>query len=185
MDIPNLCAKATAHSDLNSDLDCSDVDFDSDSQNKATAQDADEKSATQKRDEACEKLKKLFFARVSTDSTETDCSSIIDFKPQTTAGESNSPVTDNNKSDATMECDSSKKSDGFCIVQNLVSSTDDIEVANEKHSTFNNDNDNRHKSMDVIGTCVPNNDCVTDSMSVADVVDTNITLATDSTENST
>lgn len=178
MDLPNLCAKATSHSDLNSDLDCSDVDFDSDSQNKA--QTHDEKSATQKRDEACEKLKKLFFARVSSDSTETDCSSIIDFKPQTTAIELNSHVIENNKTDATMECDSSKRSDDFCIVQNFVSSTDDIEVANEKHSTFNNDNENHHKSIDLIGTCVPNNDCVTDSISVADIVDTNNTLETDS-----
>lgn len=171
MDIPNLCAKA-ATSDMNSDLDCSDVDFDSDSQNKATAQDVDEKSVTQNRDEACEKLKKLFFAsRVSTDSTETDCSS-IDFKPSqtTVASESNLSLSDDNKS-AIMECDSSKtKSDGFCIVQNLVSSTDDINVATKQHDT-----------VDLIAKCVPNNDCL--PLSVADVVNTKIAL--ESQENST
>lgn len=166
MDIPNLCNKA-ANSDLNSDLDCSDVDCDSDSQNKPNAK---EKSATEKRDEACEKLKELFFARVSTDSTGTDCS--IEFKPHTitTASESNSP--DNNKIEATMGCDSSRKSEGFCIVQNLVSSTDDIGVA-EEHGILIGD----HKTVDMFKS-VPNNDCV--SVSVAGV-----TLATDLTENST
>lgn len=114
MDIPNLCAKASTNSDLNSDLDCSDVDFDSDSQNKPTVLEADEKTATQRRDEACEKLKKLFFARVSSDSTETDCS--IEFKPHITTSESNSL----NKRDSPIE-----------LVHSLVSSTEDIAVAKE------------------------------------------------------
>lgn len=166
IDIPNLCAKAV-NSDLNSDLDSSDVDCDSDSQ-KPNASDHD---VMQKRDaEACEKMQKLFFARVSTDSTETDCS--IDFKPQTTTSELNSHLSDN-KTDVTMECDSSKKPDGFCIVQNLVSSTDDIEVAND------NDSNGDHKTVELITKCVPNNDCVSVS------VDTNLTLGTDSTETST
>lgn len=172
MDIPNLCTKA-ANSDLNSDLDCSDVDCDSDSQIKHTTPDVDEKSVIEKRDEACEKLKKLFFARVSTDSTETDCS--IEYKPQQiTVSELNSH--DNNKIEATMECDSSKKSDGFCCVQNLVSSTDDIAMAKE------HDSNGDHKTVDLIKT-VPNNDCV--SVLVADIVNTDVTLATDSTDNST
>lgn len=173
MDIPNLCAKAV-NSDLNSDLDCSDVDFDSDSQNKPTARDVDEKSVTQHRDEACEKLKKLFFARVSTDSTETDCS--IEFKPQTMASESNLHMVDDNKSEAIMECDSSKKSDGFCIVQNLVSSTDDIVVMAKQPDKID-------KTVELIAKCVPNNECL--SVSVADVVDINNKLKTNSTENST
>lgn len=164
IDIPSLCAKAV-NSDLNSDLDSSDVDCDSDSQ-KLSAPDHD---VMQNRDEACEKMKKLFFARVSTDSTETDCS--IEFKSQTTTSESNSHLSDN-KTDVTMECDSSKKPDGFYIVQNLVSSTDDIEVAKE------NDSDGDHKTIELITKCVPNNDCV--SVSV-----TNVTLGTDSTETST
>lgn len=168
MDIPNLCAKA-ANSDMNSDLDCSDVDFDSDSQNKPTTQESDEKMVTQKRDEACEKLKKMYFTRVSTDSTETDCS--IDFKGQTPTNES---LPDNK---TLMECDSSKKADNFCIVQNLVSSTDDIDVITE-HASLDD-----HKTVDIIAKCVPNDDCV--SVAVADVIDTQITLATDSTENST
>lgn len=175
MDLPNLCSKAT-NSDLNSDLDCSDVDFDSDSQNKPTAQDVDEKTATQKRDEACEKLKKLFFAsRVSTDSTETDCSS-IDFKQQTAIIDSLNSHLPDNKSDSSMECDSSKKTDTFCMVQNVDSSTDDIEVAREHVSLG-------HGTVDLIAKCVPNDDRV--SVSVADLIDTNVSLETDSTENST
>lgn len=168
MDIPNLCAKA-ANADMNSDLDCSDVDFDSDSQNKPNAQDSDEKNVTQKRDETCEKLKKMFFTRVSTDSTETDCS--IDYKGQTPHDQ----LTPDNKT--LMECDSSKKADNFCIVQNLVSSTDDIDLTKEHVSL------DAHKTVDLIAKCVPNNECL--SVSVVDVVDTNITLETDLTENST
>lgn len=212
MDLPNLCAKV-ANSDVNSDLDCcSDVDFDCDSQNKLHA---DEKFTTQKRDEACEKLKKLFFTRVSTDSTvstETDCS----FKSQPHDGSSNSigesqNATDNmsdNKSDS-MECDSSKKlpsSDGFCIVQNVVSSTVDIDAfagAKEQeqqppqpqqqqqleHCSLD-DHNNKTVADNVIAKtmCVPNDDSdiVCGSVSVADVViDPNIPIETESIENST
>lgn len=171
--IPNLCAKAT-NSDLNSDLDCSDVDFDSDSQNKQTTHDADEKSAAQKRDEACEKLKKIFFTRVST-----DCS--IDFKPQTiTDSESNLNLADeNDKSEAFMECVSSMKSDNFRIVQNLVTSTDDIKVAMKQKTQDTLDD---HETVDLINVrCVPNND----RHSGGDVIaHTKITLETDPTENS-
>lgn len=187
MDLPNLCSKV-ANSDVNSDLDCcSDVDFDSDSQNKLH-----EKFTTQKRDEACEKLKKLFFTRVSTDSTETDCS----FKSQPNDGSSigESHGSDNipdNKSFDSMECDSSKKlsTDGFCIVQNVVSSTVHIDViagANEPHCTL--DDHNQTIDDDVIAKCVPNddNDIVCGSVSVADaVLDTNISIETESIDNST
>lgn len=167
MDIPNLCSKAN-NSDLNSDLDCSDVDFDSDSQNKPNVRDADEKTATQK-------LKKLFFvSRVSTDSTETDCS--IEFKSQTPIIETMNSHLSDNKSDSSMECDSSKKTDPFCVIQNVVSSTDDIEAA-EQHVTSV-----VHETVDVITKCVPNDDCV--SVSVGHVIDTNVTLDTDLTENS-
>lgn len=169
MDIPNLCAKA-ANSDMNSDLDCSDVDFDSDSQNKPNPH--DEKNVTQKRDGTCEKLKKMYFTRVSTDSTETDCS--IEFKGQTQTSNESLPESDNK---TLMECDSSKKADNFCIVQNIVSSTDDIDV-NKEHLNSLGD----HKTVDLIAKCVPNNECLT--VSIADVVDTNISLETDSTENS-
>lgn len=188
MDIPNLCTKAV-NSDLNSDLDCSDVDFDSDSQNKPTSQDVDDKTVTQKRDEACEKIKKLFLARVSTDSTETDCSS-IDFKPQTTATETTTDsnattpstvvcesnslnLVDNKNEETIMECDSSKKTDNFCVVQNIVSSTDDIAVVNESNDC---------KTMDIQAEYVPNIDCNISDAGVAVVVNT---LGTDSTENST
>lgn len=200
MDLPNLCVKA-ANSDVNSDLDCgSDVDFDCDSQNKLHA---DEKFTTQK-------LKKLFFTRVSTDSTvstETDCS----FKSQPNDGSSNSigelqNAPDNipdNKSDS-MECDSSKKlpsSDGFCIVQNVVSSTVDIDVIaggkeqkqqpqpqqqQLEHCSLD-DHTNKTVADDVIAICVPNddNDIVCGSVSVADVViDPNIPIETESIENS-
>lgn len=170
MDIPNLCSK-TANSDLNSDLDCSDVDFDSDSQNKPTAPDADEKTATQKRDEACEKLKKIFLARVSTDSTETDCS--FEFKPQTAIIESSSHLTDN-KLNLTMECE---KTDGFCIVQNVVSSTDDIEIAKEHVSLSD------HETIDIITKCVPTDECL--SVTVANVIDAHISLETGSNEHTT
>lgn len=203
MDLPNLCTKAV-NSDANSDLDCgSDVDFDCDSQNKLHA---DEKFTTQKRDEACEKLKKLFFTRVSTDSTvstETDCS----YKSQPNDGSSNSigesqNAPDNipdNKSDS-MECDSSKKlplSDGFCIVQNVVSSTVDIDVvAGGKEQEQQppqqqlvercslDDPNNKTVADDVIAKCVPNDD--NDIVSVADVVviDPNIPIETESIENS-
>lgn len=194
MDLPNLCSKA-ANSDVNSDLDCcSDVDFDCDSQNKLHA---DEKFTTQKRDEACEKLKKLFFTRVSTDSTETDCS----FKSQPNDGSSSigesQNATDNipdNKSDS-MECDSSKKlpsSDGFCIVQNVVSSTVDIdgiggvkEQQQQEHCSFDNHN-NKTVDDDVIAVPNDDNDIVCGPMSMAAVaIDTNIPVGTESTENST
>lgn len=218
IDLPNLCTKVT-NSDVNSDLECcSDVDLDCDSQNKLHT---DEKFTTQKRDEACEKLKKLFFTRVSTDSVETDCS----FKSQpnepndgsgSSIGESQN-ATDNicdNKSDS-MECDSSKKlpsSDGFCIVQNVVSSTVDIDViagAKEReqqpppplppppsqqqqqqleHCPPDDHSNNTVTDDDVIVKCVPNdkNDEVCGSVSVADVdIDPNIPIETQSIENST
>lgn len=212
MDLPNLLSSKVANSvDVNSDLDCcSDVDFDCDSQNKLHA---DEKFTVQKRDEACEKLKKLFFTRVSTDSTETDCSfksqpndgsgSIIDESHQNITDDN---IPDDNKSDS-MECDSSKKlpssSDGFCIVQNVVSSTVDIDgivgvgsqgqqqqqqlQQQQEHCSLDD-----HKTVDdadVIAKCVPNdddNDIVCGSVSVANVViDTSLSIETESIENST
>lgn len=186
IDLPNLCSKAV-NSDVNSDLDCSDVDFDSDSQNKLpTANDPDEKFTTRKRDEACENLKKLFFTRVSTDSTETDCS----FKSQPNDGvgidvdELNAP---DNKSDL-MECDSSKKlpSDGFCIVQNIVSSTVDIEVVAKEHCSLV---DHNKTVGDMIAKCVPNgddnddDDLVCGSVSVTNVIDTSISIETEAIDN--
>lgn len=176
IDLPNLCSKAV-NSDVNSDLDCSDVDFDSDSQNKlATVHDADEKFTTQKRDEACEKLKKLFFARVS----ETDCS----FKSQPNEGigigvdELNAP---DNKSDS-MECDSSKKISPFCIVQNIVSSTVDIDVVAKEHCSLN---DHNKTVNDMIAECLPNDDLVCGSVSMTNVIDTSISIETEAIENTT
>lgn len=161
IDIPNLCAKAiatvtSANSDLNSDIDCSDVDCDSDSQNKANAQDLSMNQGGPKRDETCEKLPQLFFSRVSTDSTETDCSS-VDFKSQAVSSLLNEPIlgvnhlTDN-KSESSMDCDSLKKpDDNFSIVQNLITSTDDdIDIAKEHISISTNDN----KSVELISKCV-------------------------------
>lgn len=176
MDIPNLCVKtigtvSSANSDLNSDIDCSDVDFENDDK------------SMQKRDDTCEKLKKLFFARVSTDSTETDCSS-IDFKPQSTT-EINlnllqEPIVcDNNlidnKFDTSMDCDSLKKpADNFSIVQNLISSTDDIDAAKESISITTD------KSVDLISNCVPIDGSF---VPVSNAVDTNINVAAETTDN--
>lgn len=181
MDIPTLCSKA-ANSDLNSDLDCSDVDCDSDSQNKLpTAQDVDEKTAaTLKRDEACEKLKKLFFSRVSSDSTEMECGT--EFKAETPNSETVLQLTDI-KPNSSMQCDSLKEADNFCMVQNFVSSTVDIDVVKERCTL-----EVSHDAVDVITTkCVPTDDC--HSVSVAtDVVvvgGSNITVETNSTEHST
>lgn len=172
--IPNLCAKAIsnsncANSDVNSDLDCSDVDFDSDSQQKTTKQ-----IKMHKRDaEACEKLKKLYFARVSTDSAETDCS--IDFKTQLNNELLNTNLLNDsnlldNKSESSMDCDSTKKSmNNFSHVQNVVSSTDDIK---ETLNLCKNDSPDDTKMADFIAKCVSTNDCVT----VSDVVDANIAI---------
>lgn len=198
IDLPNLCSKV-ANSDVNSDLDCSDVDFDSDSQNKlATVRDADEKFTMRKRDEACEKLKHMYFTRVSTDSTETDCS----FKSQPIDGSvlhalsDHSP--DDHKSDS-MECDSSKKiaSNDFCLVQNVVSSTVDIDIVAKGHCTL----DDHNKTGDgaataaaavdgVAAQCLPNAEehivvCGTVSASDEMAADANISIVTESNENST
>lgn len=167
IDIPNLCAKAigtvtSANSDMNSDIECSDLDFENDYK----------MLPAQKRDETVENLKKLFFARVSTDSTETDCSS-IDFKPQLLSNASNlnlavqEPTIDN-KSESSMDCDSlkMKTADNFSIIQNLITSTDETIKLNPK--------------------CVPiDNGCVTVSNDVDTAERVPIAVAARSTDNST
>lgn len=176
IDIPNLCAKAiatvtSANSDLNSDIECSDLDFEND----------DKMLTTQKPDETSEALKKLFFGRVSTDSTETDCSS-IDFKPQLLLGnESNlssavqEPTIDN-KFELSMDCDSlkMKTANNFSIVQNLITSTDDFEVANGPVVSITNVDE----TIEINPKCVPiDNECVMVSNDVP------ITVAANSTDN--
>lgn len=179
IDIPNLCAKAiatvtSANSDLNSDIECSDLDFEND----------DKMLPAQKRDETCEKLKKLFFARVSTDSTETDCSS-IDFKPQLLNNETNlnlivqEPTIDN-KSESSMDCDSMKMktADNFSIVQNLITSSDDFALANGPLVSITNVDE----AIELNSKCVPiDNECIT----VSNDVVVPIAVATKSTDNST
>lgn len=177
IDLPNLCAKAiatatSANSDLNSDIECSDLDFEND----------DKMLPTQKPDESCESLKKLFFARVSTDSTETDCSS-IDFKPQLLlSNESNlnsavqEPAIDN-KSESSMDCDSlkMKMANNFSIVQNLITLTDDFVVANGPVVSISNVDER----IELNPKCVPiDNECVTVSNDVVPIA-----IAAKSTDN--
>lgn len=179
IDIPNLCAKAiatvtSANSELNSDIECSDLDFEND----------DKMLPVQKPDETCEKLKKLFFARVSTDSTETDCSS-IDFKPQLLGNESNlnlivqEPAIDN-KSESSMDCDSlkMKTADNFGIVQNLITSTDDFEVVNGPVVSITNVDE----TIEINPKCVPiDSECVTVSNDIDTVERVPIAVAAKST----
>lgn len=165
MDImPALCAKVIARSphcgssELNSDLDSSDADFDSDTaQHKMVAAIA-----------APKPLAKLYSARVSTDSNETDCS--IDYK----AHQLNNDLLNtnlmhahllDNKSESSMDCDTAKAlPNAFSMVQNLVSSTDDIQ------RTMAGGAAGGAKPADFMGKCdAASNMCV----SVVDVTDAN------------
>lgn len=191
MDImPNLCAKVIAQSncngsDVNSDLDSSDVDFDSDGQNKPAAIVVSASAGVTvtiapPKNDACGKLTKLYLARVSTDSNETDCS--IDFKTQLNNDLLNSNLMHDaaaalmdSKSESSMDCDTIKKiPNTFCMVQNLVSSTDDIKRQVDNESTqVAAAIDNNTKASEFMGKCGTSDVCV----SVADVADTNVTMA--------
>lgn len=171
MDImPTLCAKVITQSshcgssELNSDLDSSDVDFDSDTaQHKgimAAAIVAPKRNTLTK-----------YLARVSTDSNETDCS--IDFK----AHQLNNDLLNtnlihanlmDNKSELSMDCDTAKAlPNTFSMVQNLVSSTDDIQ------RTMYDGSAPTVKTDDFMDKCVAASSmCV----SVVDVTDANVCM---------
>lgn len=202
MDIPNLCANSItnadlmnnvgltvptngnhsihsgAHSDLNSDLDCSDVDFDSDSQLKP--RDVDDKLMRKNENLTCAKLKKLLFARVSTDSTETDCS--IDFKTHVEPNmnlllneRANETILADCKSESSMDCDSTKNKEKLfddldtntaVIVQHLVTSMDNVEVSKPKEQTTIDD------AIALLTNTSDGSITTTDCMPVSTTVDT-------------
>lgn len=170
--IPNLCSKVIVHSHCGgsgSDLDGSDIDFDSDSQNKPASAVRPKANS-----DACDKLTKLYLARVSTDSNETDCS--IDFKSQLNSDLLNTNLMAHaanlldNKSESSMDCDTMKQlPNTFSMVQQLVSSTDDIRRQMNESAAVAIDNT---KAAAFIGKCGANNVCV----SVADIVDTKVAM---------